>query len=83
MKIRIVAGSVNTIIHLTINNKILKTAKHPGGTGICVKKYHSIISQMEGCCDVNIDNNYYLNFANCVIIVLIHHIACVSNYRCF
>ena len=47
-------------IHLTIKNKILTTTKHPGGTGIGVKNIYTMISQMEGYCDVNIDNNHYI-----------------------
>ena len=46
-------------IHLTIKNKIL-TTKHPSGTGIGVKNIYTMISQMEGYCDVNIDNNYII-----------------------
>ena len=47
-------------IHLTIKNKIITTTKHPGGTGIGVKNIYTMISQMEGYCDVNIDNNNYI-----------------------
>ena len=42
------------------DDKVLITTKHPSGTVIGVKNIYTMISQMEGYCDVNIDNNNYI-----------------------
>ena len=50
----------NHYIHFTIKNRISMPVKHPNGTGIGVKNIHTMISKMEGFCNVNIDNNFYI-----------------------